>query len=58
MTKMQEKQRQRTIQAFKTFQETPLAVLLEGSSEGGLQSSIELFHRIAATVPAYQALHC
>ncbi|MGB7428588.1 MAG: hypothetical protein WA933_12370 [Microcoleaceae cyanobacterium] len=55
---MQEKQRQRTIQAFKTFQETPLAVLLEGSSEGGLQSSIELFHRIAATVPAYQALHC
>ncbi len=52
---MQEKQRQRTIQGFQTFLETPLEALLEGSPEGGLHSSVELFHRIATTVPAYQA---
>jgi phenylacetate-CoA ligase len=52
---MQEAQRQRTIQGFQTFLETPLETLLQGSPQGGLQSSIELFHTIAATVPAYQA---
>jgi phenylacetate-CoA ligase len=55
VTKMQEIQRQRTIQGFQTFLETPLEVLLESSPAGGLHSSVELFHRIAATVPAYQA---
>jgi phenylacetate-CoA ligase len=52
---MQEAQRQRTIQGFQTFLETPLEALLQGSSDQGLHASVELFQTIAATVPAYQA---
>lgn len=51
---MQEIKRQRTLKAFQTFLETPLEALLQGSSDGDLHS-IELFHTVAATVPAYQA---
>lgn len=52
---MQEIKRQRTIRAFQTFLESPLAALLQLSSDRDLHSSVELFHTVAATVPAYQA---
>ncbi|MGB3403051.1 MAG: phenylacetate--CoA ligase family protein [Microcoleaceae cyanobacterium] len=51
---MQEEQRQRTLKAFHTFLETPLETLLQGSSDGDADSNVELFHTVAATVPAYQ----
>ncbi len=52
---MQETQRQRTLQAFQTFLETPLDTLLQVPPDLSLQSNVELFHTVATTVPAYQA---
>ncbi|OKH35420.1 phenylacetate--CoA ligase [[Phormidium ambiguum] IAM M-71] len=53
---MQESQRQRSLQALEQFLATPLASLLQKDNAIKAESkTLDLFHSVAATVPAYQA---
>jgi phenylacetate-CoA ligase len=53
---MRETQPEHTLSAFQTFLSTPLEVLLKQHTQANAETAmLELFHRVAANVPAYQA---
>lgn len=52
---MEEQQKQRAIAAFQTFLATPIATLLDRHQTRNAETQVvDLFHTVAATVPAYQ----
>jgi phenylacetate-CoA ligase len=53
---MQSNQPQRTVDALQAFLATPVAVLLRDHAQVNPgEAAVQLFHRIAASVPAYQS---
>lgn len=52
---MQQEQRDRALKAFQKFLTTPLEALLSRHEQSPESSALELFHDVAATVPAYKA---